>query len=108
MSTYFFLLVSILICFLSLFLIFFITNKSIKQNTNRIRLASVTAIICGFLNGTIPYSCLLTLKVANFNSKNLLTFLIISLASTLFFFLYFVLMNMMEKIPLMPKGEKPL
>ncbi len=103
MSSHIFLFISILVCILSLFLILFITNKSIKQDFRGRRLAFFIAIICGILITLIRYFCLLTTKKIDFEIAYLPHVLKITLISILFCFLCFIVMNIMEKIPLNPK-----
>ena len=105
MSSYIFLGVSIFICILSLFLILFITNKSIKKGIRKFRLAFFSAVVCGIFITLIPYLCLLTTKKIDFEVSNLPHVLIISLACILFCFICFILMNMKDRIPLILEGE---
>ncbi len=98
MNSYFFFLISILISIISLFLLLFITNISIKKGIRKIRLTIITAVVCGIHTALFPNLCLLTAKQIDFEFSHVLT---ISLATILFCFLCFILLNIMDRIPLM-------
>ncbi|QCR31896.1 bifunctional diguanylate cyclase/phosphodiesterase [Lysinibacillus sp. SGAir0095] len=105
MEAFSFFLLSISICFVSLLLILFITNASRKQNFRGPRLAIFSAFICGILITLTPYLCLLTTQTIVFEVSSLLHLCKISFVSILFFFLFFVIINMIEENPVMPKRK---
>jgi len=108
MNPNFFFLISILISILSLFLIFLITSNSIKNNLKKFKLNFITAVICGILIALIPYLCLLTTKSLLLEVTNLLHVLIVSLASIIFCFLCFSLMNIMGRIPMITNSKRDI